>query len=260
VVATTELKSVSLRCSVQVRNLPIERFFCRLEYTLKIRSFLREVFSLSFRIHLTIHSWIIVLEVHITGVSHSGCPTELKSVSLVPRRFETCPSRGFLSIGTCLSLLERSFFLFRNTPCHSLMDNFATGSYNRHQSQWLHNRIKICFSCPVQVRNLPIERFFCLFEFQTCPTLKIRSFLREVFLSRNTPCHSLMDDCVRGSNNWGQSKCLLNRIKICFSRPVQVRNLPIERLFCLLKHALKVQSFLKDVFSLSEHTLPFTHG
>jgi hypothetical protein len=196
---------------------------------------------------LKIYSWIISSEVHFNWsqlrghtieskyVEHDSVPmpswithgrflecslsmvlakwsAESKSVSLGLRRFETC---------------RWQLFVYRNTPCNSLMDSFLGGSSSWSSPRGDHYRFKICFSWIKQVRNLPIIRFFFLSEhtltfsvlrgLSNCSSRVLRMWLPQqnsnlslvdwagskpghdkVFSIGTcyTPCHSLMDDVL----------------------------------------------------------------
>jgi hypothetical protein len=78
----------------------------------------------SFGTHLAIHSWIMLSDVHITGVSQSGCSTELKSVYLL------CAGSKLANRQVFCRHSFRGFFPYCNTLRHTLMHGFARDSPN----------------------------------------------------------------------------------------------------------------------------------
>jgi len=140
------------------------------------------------------------------------------------------------------------------------MKDFVGGSSKWPESSGYHNRIKVCFSWTVQVRNLLIHWFF-LSEHAS----KIRSWM--------------VSSTVNSSSSW--SKWLPQQsLNLSLGLLEQVRNLPtISFFFHSIEHSLKIHSWIWFLrrslltglmphqnqnlsiipttrsFSLSEHTL-----
>jgi hypothetical protein len=85
-----------------------------------------------------------------------------------------------------------------------------------------HNRIKICFSWIVQVRNMPPISIFSI--------------------KNHLDIHSWMISS-ESHLNWFHPSGDHNRLKICFSWMTQVRNLPTRGCFFPSEYALKIHSW-----------------
>jgi len=198
---------------------------------------------------LKIYSWIISSEVHFNWSQLRGHTTESKYVKpaddsipmpswITHGRFLECSLSMVLakwsaeskSVSLGLPRFETyrwQLFVYRNTPCNSLMDSFVRGSVGLR---------------PVVITTDLKSVSHGLSRFETC---RQYSFF---FLSE----HTLTFSVLRGLSSCSSRALpmwLHSRIQICLSWIAQVRNLATTRFFSIGTCYTPCHSLMDDVLS-----------